>query len=421
MSKVEKGLNCLSQLDIFWIRCNLFFSLFPRRAQSSNKQQDMKKVYPQLKLLWGVLLLSLVVPLPAQQFLNSDLNGTVTTSGSPTSWQQVPFTDPNSNASGTPQATSDVTSLSGPLSGAGINGNPYSGATFVCGLMMSMSGSYWHEGLMQTVSGFTVGQVYNIRFYQTVVKQSNALDQSGGWLVIRDNTQLQTTAPSFSTLPYNSNSLVWQQRDVSFTATSTTHTFKFLPMDDDPIVNSSTQGVRMGIDQISLTTTAVLSWEAELDLSPTPDRRVQLNWEMPQAEYAETFHVERSRDGQEFEHVTTVGAGYPGNYQAIDHFPHDMTYYRLAQVDRNGSVRYSKINSIQLDIDFDAVVVGRRLVIRGAEPGECDAYLFDLAGRQVFLKEDAELEEMLSALSKGIYVLRVVKGEQLVQKKIALE
>jgi len=192
----------------------------------------------------------------AQAFLNSDLNGTVAGSSClPTSWQNVPDTDPASLASGVSQATSDLTDINGPLASNGIVGNPYSGATFTSGLMGGGGPSFfWHEGLMQTVSGFVVGCAYGIGFHQTVVKQSNTdyLDTSGAWAVYFDNTLAGVSASTISLLPVSSISKVWEYRVVTFTATATTHTIKFLPADDDPdqSTNNSLGGLRMGIDSI---------------------------------------------------------------------------------------------------------------------------------------------------------------------------
>jgi len=193
----------------------------------------------------------------SQTFVNGDLNGsTIVSSLTPNSWQQVPYTDPVSNATSAPQATSDLTSLTGPIISSGIIGNPYSGNTFTSGLhsYSTPNNILFREGIMQTVSGFTPGNQYEIKFYQSVVKQSTCLDSSGSWSVFADGTLLSITTPTFSDAPFNSTSFIWEQRTITFQATSNVHTIKFLPTDDDPIINEENggAGVRMGIDSISL-------------------------------------------------------------------------------------------------------------------------------------------------------------------------
>ena len=194
-----------------------------------------------------------------QSFQNGDLDGIIGVSNTPIGWLQVPFGDPVSNATSSNQATSDLTGLTGPVASTGINGNPYSGNTFTSGLHSAAPsvGFLFREGIMQNLVGLIPGVNYQIRFYQAVVKQENAMDPSGSWSVFADATVLGITAPTYSNQPFNSNSFPWELRTVIFQATNNTHLIKFLPTDDDPNIDLiltpfSAEGVRMGIDSISL-------------------------------------------------------------------------------------------------------------------------------------------------------------------------
>ena len=136
----------------------------------------------------------------AQDFTNNDLEGAAAgVSVLPPGWTYVPWTDPVCEATADYAATPDLTDPLGPVYSNGIMGNPYSGQVFMCGL----HGAGYDEGLMQTVSGFTVGCEYTIGLYQTVVKQSSTdyLDESGGWQIYRDNTLIGQTASTFSAEP----------------------------------------------------------------------------------------------------------------------------------------------------------------------------------------------------------------------------
>lgn len=357
----------------------------------------------------------------AQQFANSDLNGTIGSTNIPFSWQSIPMSDPFCNASAALYATADVTGTTGPNTGTGLNGSPYSGNTFVSGLEMISGTTYLHEGIQQTISGFTIGQVYNIRLFQTVIKQSNALDQTGTWLVIINNTSLGQTAASFSSLAYNSNAQTWDQRDIAFTAPSNTITFKFLPSDDDNNHNQPNEAVRMGIDQISLTTTTILPWTADLRAAQSEDA-VQLDWDMPEDDNAMAFNVERSADGINFEKISFQEGGMAGAYRAYDYYPFDdISYYRLAQLSTDGSIRYSNVASVSMALPLSAFVSGRTLRIRGAQSGPCDVQLLDMSGRVVYQNPRVEYEAELTGISHGVYLLRVVQGDQVVQKKIGIE
>jgi hypothetical protein len=208
------------------------------------------------KLTLTLFLCILSTPfITAQNFVNGDLNGIVSPNSiPPTGWQNIPYTDVNCLALTPGGDTPDVTDTAGPFAVAGVMGNPFSGSTFVSGLYSGDTNQFWHEGIMQTVSGFTVGESYTIHFHQAVVKQQNALDQSGSWMVFLDNIYIGTTPPTFSAAPYNSTSFIWEAERISFTATATSHLIKFLPADDDTNTlvspTDTTAALRMGIDSI---------------------------------------------------------------------------------------------------------------------------------------------------------------------------
>lgn len=195
----------------------------------------------------------------AQDFINGDLEGPSPTNLTilPPGWDNVPSTDPVCLATdGTPGDTPDLTDTLGPSAFTGIFGNPYSGATFMSGERADSPGGNWdfQEGIMQTVSGFVPGNTYTIRFFQAVVKSYGSIDTSGSWIVYAGNTLIGTTAPTSSSVPYDQWPFVWEERALPFTATSTTHTIKFLPEDDDEnldvlVPNGS---LRMGIDLVSI-------------------------------------------------------------------------------------------------------------------------------------------------------------------------
>ena len=188
--------------------------------------------------------------LRAQEFLNGDLSGIITgISSLPANWLNVPFNDVNCLSNSAGSDSPDLTSLLLPTPSAGIIGNPYSGSTFISGVHDSISGLIFHEGIMQTISGFIPGNNYTINFHQAVVKQINLLDSSGSWMVYIDTTLAGITLPTTSNAPFNSTSFVWEFRSVSFVATDSSHTIKFLPWDNDSLWMAPL-GLRMGIDCI---------------------------------------------------------------------------------------------------------------------------------------------------------------------------
>ncbi len=195
----------------------------------------------------------------SQSFQNGDLEGIDSTmSVVPIGWQAIPYTDPLCAATSTWGATPDLTSAFGPAYYVGVNGYPHSGATFVSGLyaINPFSQECNHEGIMQSVSGFTPGNTYTIYFWQAVVKQENGIDCSGSWSVYANSILAGTTQTTYSNATFNSTIFPWEYRSVSFVASDTTLLIKFLPLDDDTnhfiSTSDNTGALRMGIDDIQI-------------------------------------------------------------------------------------------------------------------------------------------------------------------------
>jgi gliding motility-associated-like protein len=210
-----------------------------------------------LKILTVVLILASKI-IDAQNFSNGDLEGVITgTSTLPPSWQVVSYSDINCQAD-PGGATPDLVSTTQPLVYAGMIGNPYSGNTFVGAShgVGANSGTTFHEGIKQELTGFSIGTEYIITFYQSVVKTSQSLDTSGSWMVVLDNSIIGITVPTISQEPFNSTSFLWESRNISFIASMASHTIKFLPLDDDNNLLSSPTNVNgslyMGIDSINI-------------------------------------------------------------------------------------------------------------------------------------------------------------------------
>ncbi|WP_167856235.1 T9SS type A sorting domain-containing protein [Hymenobacter metallicola] len=78
---------------------------------------------------------------------------------------------------------------------------------------------------------------------------------------------------------------------------------------------------------------------------------VQLNWTTASEKNNDRFNVQRSTNGQEFTTITTVrGTGTTGKstaYTAQDTEPlAGLSYYRLQQVDQDGSFSYSPVRVV---------------------------------------------------------------------------
>ncbi len=366
-------------------------------------------------------LLGFVSHVSGQAFVNGSLNGTIGISTTPTSWLQVPYLDPVSQSTMPLSATSDVTGTTGPMMGT-INGNPYHGTTLVSGLHMQNGSDIWHEGLMQTVSGLTIGQAYNIRFYQNVIKQSNGTDPTGSWAVYRENTLIGISTPCTDNVGYGLNTHPWFLRTVTFTATATSHNIKFLPRDDDANITSP-NGVRMGIDSITLRLATPFAPPIDFMLTLVADDQVQLEWEDANAQGLEKYIVEHSPDGIHFEAVGEVEVGNQSQFSLVDESPFVESYYRIGMVEPNGGINFTEVKQINTLGEVVASLYGRHLELSGGYGGIYSVTMRDMKGAAVFEQRGPDQAD-LSLLSPGIYFLRVIsegRENMILEKKIYLQ
>ncbi len=359
----------------------------------------------------------------SQNFLNSDLDGPPITGASilPYFWQSVPTGYPcMANASFA--ATPDLTNPTLPVPGA-ICGIPYSGSTFVSGLW----GSGYHEGIMQTVSGFCTGCTYSINFFQSVVKQLGHVDSSGCWSVYINNVLAGQSIPTYSLASIGSNTFTWDFRSINFTANATTITFKILPSDDDPLWTHP-YGLRMGIDSIyilPITTLPIklLSFNARL-----VDDKVILNWKTSSEINNDFFTIEKSRDGNEWSVINKIKGG--GNstgtleYSEIDFYPFsEISYYRLKQTDFDGSFSYSNVIIVN-DKDNESIHVFSNPLsnVISVENNKSTTLKIFLCNMNQEIIEQVKSYSKITSIntvnfSEGIYILLIMEDGNLVRRE----
>ncbi len=154
-------------------------------------------------------------------------------------------------------------------------------------------------------------------------------------------------------------------------------------------------------------------------------KQVDLNWATASEKNSRSFDVERSADGQQFTAILSkAGQGTTSsrtNYTAADRQPlPGLSYYRLKQIDLDGTFAYSPVVSVQSD---GAVEIGiypnptaGKLTISLPEALAASAprvRISDLMGRVVKeLSLPATGEVDLSALPAGTYLVNV-GGQQM--------
>lgn len=135
-----------------------------------------------------------------------------------------------------------------------------------------------------------------------------------------------------------------------------------------------------------------------------------LTWETASEVNNKGFEVEKSSDGLHFEKMGFVaGNNKASTYQFADNTPLSMSYYRLRQIDNNGTFEYSKIVSIDskgAKSKFTAYPnpVSKTITIANTEGGNFQ--IFDLLGQQVLAGKTAQQIDV-STLPQGTYILKV--------------
>jgi hypothetical protein len=205
----------------------------------------------QIKRIFIVGILTFIsIYVDAQQFKNSDLDGSIDSAQSalPYHWQSVPWDDTLCQADSYLHATPDLTdTIERYAIGQFIHGEPYSGAMFISGGHAAVTHSViYHEGIMQTVSGFKPGCTYSVNFWQSVLKQTATRDKYGSWKIAIDNKSVGKTNKSFSDYEPIEKKLDWDFRSTDFIAKKKSHTIKLLPHDLDSVLLWP-NGVTMGI------------------------------------------------------------------------------------------------------------------------------------------------------------------------------
>ncbi len=159
---------------------------------------------------------------------------------------------------------------------------------------------------------------------------------------------------------------------------------------------------------------------------------VILSWSTAQEYNNERFELERSVNGVDFETIGTVLSKTQNSnqiqaYQYTDYKPgRGHFYYRLKQIDVDGSFEYSPVKSVLIQYLPSEFVIAPNPVFVGYELSIYTQYeanyllsIWDASGKSIFsstLSGDQNLR--LAKLSAGLYNYRIVYGGQMTFGKI---
>jgi hypothetical protein len=176
----------------------------------------------------------------------------------------------------------------------------------------------------------------------------------------------------------------------------------------------------------------LVSFNAQLQENKT----VLASWATASEVNCASFTVEKSKDGSNFESVSTVpGNGttsQPHSYSVVDENPFvGVSYYRLKETDYDGSYTYSSLRPVSY-YPTDEVSIGNFSLgstnsfvqVVSKSQGEANVDIYDVTGRKMYSK-DINLAagvnniNIENSLTKGVYILRVVTTSgNIAQKKV---
>ena len=163
---------------------------------------------------------------------------------------------------------------------------------------------------------------------------------------------------------------------------------------------------------------------------------VELNWSTASELNNDYMEIERAIYGLQFEALgRVIGAGTSSvvnHYELTDENPFEgVNYYRLKQVDFDGTVTYSNTLSVEFGDVHEQFVIypnpgkqGDELTIVGEITPDTKIELVDQTGRvileqQIYRSEDRVLLN-LSSVQAGLYAVRFIQGQHVQVQKLIL-
>ncbi|GIV43658.1 MAG: hypothetical protein KatS3mg035_0781 [Bacteroidia bacterium] len=171
---------------------------------------------------------------------------------------------------------------------------------------------------------------------------------------------------------------------------------------------------------IAVSTVLPVEW---LDFSGIllPQQQVQLNWATASELLNSHFNIQRSIDGLHFDNIGRVqGHGTTNeisHYQFIDKTPSlGRNYYRLEQVDFNGSTHYSSLIEIFVQPSTAPLMVypnpAKEKIYFSLMGASANLKVYDLAGKLIYdIPFENSISVDLSSLPAGYYTYKIQNKE----------
>jgi hypothetical protein len=200
--------------------------------------------------------------------------------------------------------------------------------------------------------------------------------------------------------------------------------------------NGGANRISFNISNPSILPVKLSSWS----VVPATDGKNQLKWKTQEDAGFDHYIIQRSTDEIQYSNIHTVGAQLNNNIEGNNYSYTDQIaytgnlFYRLAMVEKDGSISYSSVAKVSMQTGSSALKIyptivedGYVTIQSGVAMDKASIALYDINGSCLMNKSvnfsGNQLRVALqsaygSSLRAGAYILRISKGNDLIDKKI---
>jgi Secretion system C-terminal sorting domain len=292
---------------------------------------------------------------------------------------------------------------------------------------------------MQQTVGITAGTIYTITFQ--AVRRTTCSPDLGPNPGINVRVTGVTSGTVYSSVDYHYNNPDDPAPPAAWPGYTTENQFYSIPavttdaavrIDITPIDNIADCGIIM--DNITMAATGLLPINLVSFNASSKNNTVDLKWITSSEINSSYFEVYRSKNGISWDFLAKVNAnGTAGTYTLTDAQPGTGTiYYRLKQVDNNGSFKVSGIVKVNLNAKginvslYPTVVTTGLLnyVIQNPVADKFNVQISDISGKRVnssmeyFAAGSTQKSVNVSNLASGMYLLSVSNEDNSFKKSV---
>lgn len=186
-------------------------------------------------------------------------------------------------------------------------------------------------------------------------------------------------------------------------------------------ISNLVNNVRFTIGTINTTASPLPIELIQFDANLLLNNVAQINWTTASEINNDYFNLEKSEDGQNWKNISSIdGAGNSSimnNYEYLDYdVSYGITYYRLKQMDFNGTFSYSDIKAINRKTDTKTKLYPNPtksiITIEGASQEIENIQVYSILGQNLSNKvslqfeSDQKLNINLNQLKQGTYLIK---------------